>query len=131
MAQLLRLPRYTDFRGSLTVLDNLEELLPFPVRRVFFINAATDAVRGGHRHYITRQAVICIQGECIVSNNDGSQREDYLLDNPSKCLLLETHDWHAMHSFTQNAILLVFASECFDPNDYIYEPYKETVNDSV
>jgi dTDP-4-dehydrorhamnose 3,5-epimerase-like enzyme len=131
MAQLIRLPRYKDSRGSLTVLDNLEELLPFPIKRVFFINAANNANRGGHRHHVTRQAVICIQGECIVSNNDGNQRHDYILDSPSKCLILETSDWHAMHSFTQNSVLLVFASECFDPDDYIYEPYKETVNDSV
>lgn len=131
MAKLIRLSRYVDFRGSLTVLDNIEELLPFPVRRVFFINAATDAIRGGHRHHITRQAAICIQGECIVANNDGKELHDYILDSPSKCLILETYDWHAMHSFTQNAILLVFASECFDPNDYIYEPYKETVNDII
>jgi hypothetical protein len=28
-----------------------------------------------------------------------------------------------MHHFTPDAVFLVFASELFDPNDYIYEPY--------
>jgi len=133
MAKLLGIPRFIDERGGLTVLDNMEELLPFPVKRVFFINATIDAVRGGHRHHNTKQAVICIQGSCVVSNNNGKEKEDFVLDNPGKCLILATYDWHAMHSFSQNSILLIFASECFDPDDYIYEPYKEkeVVNDTV
>lgn len=131
MAKLFRIPRYIDQRGGLTVLDNMEELLPFPVKRVFFITATTDAIRGEHRHHTTRQAVICIQGSCIVANNDGKKKQDFLLDDPGKCLILDTVDWHAMHSFSHNSILLIFASECFDPDDYIYEPYKEVVNDTV
>jgi dTDP-4-dehydrorhamnose 3,5-epimerase-like enzyme len=131
MAEIFWLPRFIEKKGSLTVLDNLEELLPFPVKRVFFINAVTDEVRGGHRHHATRQAVICIQGSCIVANHDGRYQQDFILDTPDKCLILETNDWHAMHSFTHNAVLLVFASKSFDPEDYIYEPYKEVVNDTI
>ena len=48
----------------------------------------------------------------------------FFLDHPSKCLLLETYDWHTMHHFTPDAVLLVFASTKFDPADYIYEEYK-------
>ncbi|GEM_PF-1839572 len=29
-----------------------------------------------------------------------------------------------MHHFSKDAILMVLASEYFDPHDYIYEPYK-------
>ena len=131
MAQLFQLPCFVEEKGSLTVLDNLQELLPFPVKRVFFINATTSAIRGGHRHHVTKQAVICIQGYCIVSNHNGREEEDFILDNPDKCLILETHDWHEMHSFLPNTILLIFASESFNPDDYIYEPYKEVVNDTI
>jgi dTDP-4-dehydrorhamnose 3,5-epimerase-like enzyme len=131
MAQIYNLPRFIDQRGSLTVIDNMEEVFPFPVKRIFYINAATDAKRGGHRHRITRQAVICIQGSCVVSNSDGKQREHFTLDNPGKYLILETSDWHIMHSFAINTILLVFASEPYDPQDYIYEPYKMVLNDSL
>lgn len=131
MAKILQLPFFMDERGSLTVLDNVEKLLPFPVRRIFFINAVIDAVRGGHRHHNTRQAAICIQGSCIVSNDNSKRKDDFLLSSPDKCLILETEDWHVMHSFKPDTVLLVFASESFDANDYIYEPYKSLVNDSV
>lgn len=131
MASLIQLPQFTDERGSLTVLDNIEEMIPFKVKRIFFINAALDIIRGGHRHHSTRQAVICINGYCTVSNHDGEKKESFYLNSSSLCLFLETFDWHEMHDFSKDAILLVLASESFYPEDYIYEPYKEVVNDSL
>ena len=123
MAKILQLPSFPDERGNLTVLDNIEKLLPFPVRRIFFINTVIDALRGGHRHHKTRQAVVCIMGECVVSSDNGKKKRDFVLISPDKCLILESEDWHVMHSFKPDTVLLVFASESFDPNDYIYEPY--------
>ena len=121
MAELITLKTFSDKRGYLTVI---EEQIPFEVKRVFYIYGVDDSVRGGHRHKTTRQATVCIHGSCIVSNNDGNKKEDFHLDHPSKCLILETYDWHTMHHFTPDAVLLVFASTKFDPADYIYEDYK-------
>jgi hypothetical protein len=65
----------------------------------------------------------CISGSCTVSNNDGQIKKDFVLSDPQSCLLLETKDWHTMHSFSKNTILLVLASEYFDKEDYINAPY--------
>jgi hypothetical protein len=120
MAKLINLKTFSETRGNLTVI---EEQIPFDIERVFYIYEVDESVRGGHRHKTTRQAVVCITGSCMVSNNDGIIREDFLLDHPSKCLLLETDDWHTMHHFSPDAVLLVFANTKFDPSDYIYEEY--------
>ena len=120
MAKLIDLKTFTDVRGNLTVI---EKVIPFDIKRIFYIYGVDDSVRGGHRHRKTYQAAICIQGSCIVSNNDGSIRKDFVLDNPGKCLLLEPKDWHQMHEFTPDALLMVLASEYFDAEDYIYERY--------
>lgn len=125
MAYLIELVNFRDNRGNLTVLDNAERLLPFKIKRVFYIYQIDNSVRGGHRHRETIQAAICIKGSCVVSNNDGVAKEDFLLNDPSQCLILETKDWHQMHSFSQDAILIVFASTTFDSSDYIFEPYPE------
>jgi hypothetical protein len=45
----------------------------------------------------------------------------YKIDSPSKCLLLNPEDFHWMSNFSENAVLLVLASEEFDKEDYIYE----------
>jgi hypothetical protein len=121
MAHIIRLKTYSEQRGNLTVI---EEEIPFAIKRLFYIYGVDESIRGGHRHHKTIQAAICIHGSCIVSNNDGEKKEDFLLDHPSKCLILETKDWHTMHHFTPDAVLLVLASTTFDPSDYIYEEYK-------
>jgi dTDP-4-dehydrorhamnose 3,5-epimerase-like enzyme len=121
MAHLINLKTFTDRRGNLTVI---EKVIPFDIKRIFYIYGVDESVRGGHRHHKTIQAAICIKGSCQISNNNGSGKEVFALDNPSKCLILEPQDWHQMHDFTQDAILMVLASEYFNPDDYIYEPYK-------
>ena len=121
MAYLIDLKTFTDKRGNLTVI---EKVLPFDIKRVFYIYSVDNSVRGGHRHRKTIQAAICIKGSCIISNNNGVKKEEYILNTPSKCLILEPKDWHQMHHFTEDAILMVFASEYYDEKDYIFENYK-------
>ena len=120
MAYIINLKTYSENRGNLTVI---EKEIPFTIKRLFYIYGVDDSVRGGHRHKTTKQAAICIHGSCIVSNNDGVKKEDFILNHPSKCLILETKDWHTMHHFSSDAVLLVLASTEFDPSDYIYEAY--------
>lgn len=122
MAHILSLKTFTDKRGNLTVI---EKSIPFDIKRIFYIYGVDDSVRGGHRHVKTIQAAICIQGSCTIYNNDNSKKEEFVLDSPDKCLILEPQDWHQMHSFSKDAILMVLASEFFDANDYIYEQYND------
>jgi WxcM-like, C-terminal len=60
-----------------------------------------------------------------IWNNDGKKKEEFVLDSPDKCLILEPTDWHKMYNFSPDAILMVLASEYFDYNDYIFEEYAE------
>lgn len=120
MAHIIQLTTHSNQRGNLTVI---EKDIPFDIKRIFYIYSVDDSVRGGHRHKITTQAAICIHGSCIVSTDNGTNKEDFELDHPEKCLLLNPEDWHTMHHFTSDAVLLVLASTSFDPDDYIYQPY--------
>ncbi|MBO9730288.1 MAG: FdtA/QdtA family cupin domain-containing protein [Chitinophaga sp.] len=122
MATLIDVKTFSDSRGSLTVLD---DIIPFEIKRLFYIYGVDNSDRGGHRHHETYQAAICIQGACTVTTNNNRIKEVYHLDSPEKCLLLLPEDWHVMHNFSADAILLVLASTAFDPTDYIYEPYND------
>lgn len=122
MAYIINLKTFNDARGNLTVI---EKEIPFSIKRIFYIYGVDDSIRGGHRHHKTIQAAICLHGSCIVSNNDGKTKNDFELNHPLKCLILEPNDWHTMHHFSPDAVLLVIASEPFDKNDYIYEPYND------
>lgn len=122
MAHILDLNTFTDKRGNLTVI---EKVLPFEIKRVFYIYGVDESVRGNHRHKKTVQAAVSLQGSCkIYTQKPGSdQVEEFILDSPSKCMVLNPEDYHWMQEFTPNCILMVFASEYYDANDYIYEPY--------
>jgi hypothetical protein len=120
MAHLIDLTTFTDKRGNLTVI---EKSIPFDIKRIFYIYGVDESRRGGHRHKSTLQAAICLTGSCNVNNNDGSNTETFILDKPSKCLIIEAKDWHTMDHFTPDAILMVLASTYYDYNDYIFEPY--------
>ena len=120
MAYLIDLRTFTDKRGNLTVI---EKTIPFEIRRIFYIYGVDNSSRGGHRHKTTVQAAICLQGRCRIYNHDGEKEDYFMLDQPNKCLILETRDWHTMDGFSEDAILMVLASEYFDQQDYIFEPY--------
>lgn len=124
MAIFLSLQTFTDKRGNLTVVDRV---LPFEILRVFYIYGVDESNRGGHRHKVTRQAAVCIQGSCSIYSNNSKCEEIYNLTSPDKCLLLEPEDWHVMFNFSKDAILMVFASEYYNPDDYIYEEYPNSI----
>jgi dTDP-4-dehydrorhamnose 3,5-epimerase-like enzyme len=120
MAELIELNKFKDQRGELTVI---EKILPFEVKRVFYIYNVDHSVRGKHRHHKTIQAVICINGTCTIGNDNGVRKEEFILNSKTQCLILYPEDYHWMFNFSKDSILLVLASEYFDPSDYIYEPY--------
>lgn len=121
MAKIIDLKTFTDIRGNLTVI---EKIIPFEIKRIFYIYGVDSSIRGGHRHKKTIQAAICIKGSCRICNYNSKEKESFILDTPSKCLILNPEDWHTMDNFTSDAILMVLASEYFDANDYIYTEYK-------
>jgi dTDP-4-dehydrorhamnose 3,5-epimerase-like enzyme len=123
MAHIITLNTHTDNRGSLTVLEDGIDV-DFEIKRFFYIyNVNEKSVRAGHRHHKNKQALICVKGSCIIFVNDGSKKEQFTLDSATKCLILDPADWHTMHDFTRDAILLILASEHYDVTDYIDEEY--------
>ena len=120
MAYIISLETHIDTRGNLTVIENV---LPFNIKRVFYIYGVDSSKRGGHRHHKTIQAAVCLRGECKIFNNDGHDDQVFHLDKPSVCVVLMPEDWHTMYDFSKDAILMVLASENFDEKDYIFERY--------
>ncbi len=120
MPQLIQLETFNTGQGN---LNAIEKAIPGSIKRVFYIYGAENASRGGHRHHTTYNALICIQGSCHVFSTDGENEEDFILDSPDTCLVLEPKDWHIMDNFSENAILLVLSNQYYDRADYIDDPY--------
>lgn len=101
------------------------EHIPFPIRRVFYIfGVESGEARGTHAHKKTDQILFCIQSSIKIILDDGKTKEEIVLDQPEKGVVLEKMVWHEMHDFKKDTILLVLASKKHDPKDYIRD-YKE------
>lgn len=120
MARLFDIAAHRDQRGSLHVL---QDNIPFPIKRVYYIHFADNSLRGGHRHHQSDQVLICISGSCEIYCHDGEKETTFLLDDPGKALYVDHIDWHTMTARLENSILLVLANTAYDVNDYIDTPY--------
>ncbi len=125
MAKLLKINTFNSEKGELSVL---EDFLPGGVKRVYYIkNVPADAVRGGHRHKLTKQVLVTISGNCRVETDNGFEKNIFELNSHEKCLILDPEDWHIMNNFSNDCILLVLANQVYDVKDYIDEPYYDLV----
>jgi dTDP-4-dehydrorhamnose 3,5-epimerase-like enzyme len=111
-------PPLGDERGSLVALE-AEKTVPFPIQRVYYLFGTKEGVaRGFHAHKQLKQVAVCVTGKCRMILDNGTKREDAWLDSPSKAILITT-EWHEMHDFSEDCVLLVLASEHYDEADYI------------
>jgi dTDP-4-dehydrorhamnose 3,5-epimerase-like enzyme len=116
---LHRMPVVNDIRGALT-FGEVGQHVPFEVKRYFMVyDVSSQEIRGEHAHRRLHQFLICVRGSCHAVADDGSTREDFALDHPSLGLYLPPMVWGVQHKHTSDALLLVLASDRYDPADYI------------
>ena len=110
--------------------SSLAKALPFQPRRILVMKGMSGKdKRGAHTHHKTRQILICIQGSCLVSLDNGTEKADVRLDKANEGLLLEPYVWHVMSEFAPDTILLDIADTEYDEKDYIrdYEQFLRLV----
>ncbi len=116
---LYRLPRVPDIRGSLTV-GEFDRSIPFEHKRYFMVfDVPSVETRGEHAHRECHQFLICVRGSCAVVADDGTNRQEFLLDRPDVGLHLSPMVWGIQYKYSADAVLLVFASHYYDSADYI------------
>jgi UDP-2-acetamido-3-amino-2,3-dideoxy-glucuronate N-acetyltransferase len=118
-ATLHRLKVVADMRGSLTV-GEFEREIPFIPRRYFVVfDVPTREVRGEHAHRQCNQFFVCLQGTVGILLDDGNSRRELTLDGPGAGVFMPAMIWGTQYRYSNNAVLLVFASHFYDASDYI------------
>lgn len=126
----VQLPVIPDMRGSISVAE-IGQFLPFTPERVFFVyDVPSREVRGEHAHKKLREFLISVKGACSVMVEDGHSREEFLLDSPGAALHIPPLTWRVHYKYSPDAVLLVLASEAYDPDDYIrdYDTFIERIS---
>lgn len=117
--KLHRMLRVVDIRGNLTV-GEFDRSVPFTAKRYFMVfDVPSMETRGEHAHRACHQFLICVRGSCAVVADDGTSRQEFLLDRPDLGIHLPPMVWGIQYKYTADAVLLVFASHYYDSADYI------------
>ncbi|WP_252272062.1 WxcM-like domain-containing protein [Pseudomonas subflava] len=116
---LHRLAEVADMRGNLSVGECKRDI-PFDVQRYFLVyDVPTAETRGEHAHIRCHQFLVAIRGSVHVVADDGVSREEFVLNRPSVGVYLPPMTWGIQYRYSSDAMLLVLASDSYDPADYI------------
>lgn len=128
--KIYHFPLVKDIRGDLSV-GEFHRDIPFEAKRFFLVfNVPNSKIRGEHAHKKCHQFLICIKGSCSVLADDGVSRTEIILDQPNIGIHLPPMTWGVQYKYSPDAVLLVFASDYYDSEDYIrnYETFLELSN---
>ncbi|MBD5236187.1 MAG: WxcM-like domain-containing protein [Bacteroidales bacterium] len=128
--KLITLPRFTDPRGNLSVVEqNIN--VPFDIKRVFFTyDVPGGESRADHANKTLIEFIIAVSGSFTVSLDDGVEKKKVLLNKPYQGLLVNPMIWRKLEDFSSGAVALVICSDLYSEEDYIreYEEYIREVN---
>jgi UDP-2-acetamido-3-amino-2,3-dideoxy-glucuronate N-acetyltransferase len=118
-ALLHALPRMTDHRGHLSFAE-VNGALPFAAARYFVVFGVPNReIRGEHAHRSLQQFLVCVHGSCAVRLWDGERGEEVALDRPELGLHVPAMVWTTQYKYSNDAVLLVLASDVYREQDYI------------
>jgi UDP-2-acetamido-3-amino-2,3-dideoxy-glucuronate N-acetyltransferase len=127
--RLLQFPLISEPRGSLSY-GQYDEHLPFiPIRYFIVFDVPAGEVRGNHAHRSVSQALVCVHGSCLVTLDDGRDRDEVVLDRPDLGVYIPPLVWATQQRFSRDGVLLVLSSETHDPAEYIrdYDEFRRMV----
>lgn len=115
----IELPNLGDHRGSLVVAE-ANKNLPIEIKRLYYIfDSKSDTPRGFHAHHELTQVAFCIRGKFKMLMDNGNEKQEVVLDEPNKGLVIPPKVWHEMHDFSEDCIILVLADDYYNEADYI------------
>ena len=126
---LIDVPTFTDERGAISVMD---KELSFQVKRVFWLHHIVEGKdRGAHALLNSSEIMVAVHGAFVVDLDDTINRVSILLDDPTKGLIIRPGIWFRTHSYKDEGVSLILASEEYARNKYTYdyEEYKRLRNE--
>lgn len=111
--------QHGDERGQLVALEESKDI-PFKIKRVYYMYDTKEGVhRGFHAHKALEQIMICIHGSCKVLLDNGTEKKRVYLEKPYEGLYISNDIWREMYDFSEDAVLMVLASDYYREEDYI------------
>lgn len=117
--RILQLPKVSDPRGNLSVIEELKEI-PFKIERTYWIyDVPGGEHRGGHAYKRNQEFIVAMSGSFDVVLDDGKEKQTFHLNRSYYGLYVPKGLWREMDNFSTNSLALVLSSTKYDVNDYI------------
>lgn len=124
--KIIDLPKYTDPRGNLSVIEGNNHI-PFDIKRVYYLyDVPGGSMRAGHGHIELQQIIIAMSGSFDVIVDDGYSRKKIHMNRSYYGLYVPKMMWREIDNFSSGAVCLVLASTVYNPDDYFHD-YSEFV----
>ena len=122
--EIIQLPRISDPRGDLSVIEELKDI-PFKIERAYWIyDVPGGEKRGGHAYRENQEIIVALSGSFDVILDNGKQRMTYSLNRSYNGLFVPGGVWREMENFSTNSLALVLSSTQYEEDDYIRD-YQE------
>ena len=122
--KMIQLPKISDPRGNLSVIEELKDI-PFKIERTYWIyDVPGGECRGGHAYKENQEFIVALSGSFDVVLDDGKEKKTFSLNRSYSGLYVPKGMWREMENFSTNSLALVLSSTKYDTNDYIRD-YQE------
>ena len=114
-----KLITHTDARGCLTIVEALKDF-PFTIDRAYWLHSVPEgAERGYHASRSCYEYLVSMCGSVEIVLEDAKGRQIYVLSKKDEGLLVPPYTWIELKQFSPDAVLLVLASDGYQPESYI------------
>lgn len=125
--RIIQLPKINDPRGSLSFLENGNQI-PFEIKRTYWLyDVPGGESRGGHAYKRNQEFVIALSGAFDVTIDDGINKKTFTLNRSYYGLYIPEGVWRVFDNFSTNSLALELASTQYDRRDYV-EDYELFIN---
>lgn len=122
----INLEKKESLSGNLSFFEVGKEI-DFDIKRIYYIyNLNQKKNRGYHAHKKLKQVMWCPYGIIEIKFDDGEKIKSYILDDPTKIIIVNKGYWREFMALKEESILCIAASDIYDEKDYIrdYDEYK-------
>ena len=130
--QIINLPRITDPRGNLSIIEQFKQVT-FEIKRTYWIyDVPGGCNRGGHAYKENQEFIVALSGSFDVVLDDGREPKTFSLNRSYMGLFVPKGMWRTMTNFSTNSLALVLSSTEYDKDDYImdYEEFRRWTSDN-
>lgn len=117
---------FTNRGFNLTPVE-FKDLIPFEVKRLYYIDALpADTKTGEHCHFVEQEVFVIAKGSVTAVIDKGQGKEDVRLSGPSEAIYVPNYVWHGFKDATPDCVIIALSSTNYSPDRSDYqENYEE------